>query len=58
MKLKKKAQEISYENIENLKNRCKLIKDVNYKWGSIRGNYVYKNKSFKTTVFLEKIRIM
>jgi conjugal transfer/entry exclusion protein len=51
MKLKKKGQEITDQDIENLKNRCQLIKDEKYKWGSIRGNYVSKDKRFKTTVF-------
>lgn len=53
MKLKKKSQDVTEEDIQSLKNRCQLIRDITYNWGPIRGNYVSKDKRFKTIIFAQ-----
>lgn len=47
------ASELTPEDVTDLKAQVQMHTDLEYSHGSVRGNYVSKDKRFKTTVFCE-----
>jgi hypothetical protein len=53
-RLKKTSQELTSQDIEDLKKRVQNCKDWQYTYGLVRANYVSADKRWKSTVFIEK----
>lgn len=53
-RLKKTSQELTTQDIEDLKKRVQKCKDWQYTYGLVRANYVSADKRWKSTVFIEK----
>ena len=50
-RLKKTSQELTDDDIEQLKKRVQQYKEWKYSYGSVRANYVSSDKRWKSTVF-------
>ena len=51
LRLPKKNEELTSEDIKSLKSKCVTILNKTYRYGTQRYNYVSSDKRFKTTVF-------
>ena len=51
LRLPKKNEEISSDDIKTLKSKCVTILNKTYRYGTQRYNYVSSDKRFKTTIF-------
>lgn len=51
IRFNKTWQEITDKDIQNLTNKIKEYGNLGYTYGTTRGNYVSKDKRFKTTIY-------